>query len=671
MKNLFKGLVLSLLVVLVTNNVMSQKLFSNKVLVTIGDEQVTSDEFKRVYEKNNTQEELYEADAVNEYLDLYINFKLKVLEAKALKMDTASSFKKELEGYRSQLAKPYFVDDGVNELLLNEAYSHMKKDIRASHILLMFDENATPEDTLKVYTEIVKIRDEILNGKDFADAAVEYSDDPSARDREAIPNQQRFMKGNKGDLGYFTVFNMVYPFEEAAYNTGLNKISPVVRTKFGYHLLKVTDIKDAMGYAEVAHIFVALRPEATTEDSLRKAEKINNIYSKIQEGMPFEDAVAEYSEDKGSIKNQGKLSKFTCNRVVPEFVLVVDKLEVDEISAPVKTDYGFHIIKLINIEKPGTLEEETPKLKERLAKDQRSQKSEEAVILKIKKENKFKTYPKAINEVFAHIDSSIFTNTFVADSLAGMVKPVMKLNKEKYTQYDFARFVQDNEKKQENIDKDVYLNQLFTKFEKETCINYMDAHLEEQYPEFKELVKEYHDGILLFNLTDEKVWTKAVKDTIGLQEYFSDNRENYNWGERVDATVYRLKDKSATDKVRIIIERFDNDGDVAKALAEDSISSVRIVPDLFEKGDDKYVDMVNWKAGQLDIINSDVEELTVFVKINDVIAPQPKELNEARGLVTADYQSYLEKEWIEELKKKYPVSINEDVLATVIEDEKK
>ncbi len=252
-----------------------------------------------------------------------------------------------------------------------------------------------------------------------------------------------------------------------------------------------------------------------------------------------------------------------------------------------------------------------------------------------------------------------------------MVQPVMKLNKEKYTQYDFAKFVQNNEKKQDNIDKDVYLNQLFAKYEKETCINYMDAHLEEQYPEFKELVKEYHDGILLFNLTDEKVWTKAVKDTVGLQEYFSNNRENYNWGERVDATVYRLKDKSATDKVRVIIERFDNDGDVAKALAEDSISSVRIVPDIFERGDDKYVDMVDWKVGQLDIINSDVEELTVFVKINEVLAPQPKELDEARGLVTADYQTYLEKEWIEQLKKKYPVSINENVLANIIEEENK
>jgi Parvulin-like peptidyl-prolyl isomerase len=199
------------------------------------------------------------------------------------------------------------------------------KDIRASHILIMLDENAVPADTLKAYSKITSIYKEVISGKDFAEAAVEYSDDPSARDTEAIPNKQRFRQGNKGDLGYFTVFNMVYPFEEAAYNTKINEISPIVRTKYGYHIIKVTDIKDAMGYAEVAHIFVALRPEASTEDSLRKVEKIENIYSKIQEGLSFEDAVVQYSEDKGSAKNQGRLSKFSSNRVVPEFVKEVDK----------------------------------------------------------------------------------------------------------------------------------------------------------------------------------------------------------------------------------------------------------------------------------------------------------------------------------------------------------
>ncbi|MAE08478.1 MAG: hypothetical protein CL661_06920 [Bacteroidetes bacterium] len=670
MKNLSRGLLLSLAIVFAVSNAISQKSTGKKVLVTIGDEKVTASEFTKVYEKNNAQTDLYNEDAVREYLDLYINFKLKVLEAEALMMDTVVSFKTELAGYRDQLAIPYFVDETVNESLLEEAYNHLNKDIRASHILIMVDENAIPEDTLKAYNKISKIHKEVTTGKDFAEAAVEYSDDPSARDREAIPNKQRFRAGNKGDLGYFTVFNMVYPFENAAYNTGINQISPIVRTKYGYHIIKVTDIKDAMGYAEVAHIFVALRPEASTEDSIRKVEKINNIYSKIQDGLSFEDAVAEYSEDRGSIKNQGKLSKFSCNRVVPEFVKIVDNLEIDDVSEPVKTAYGFHIIKLINVEKPGTLEEESARLKERLTKDQRSRKSEDVVIAKIKIENKFKIYPEAITEIINAIDTSVLNKRFVADPLIGMTLPVMKLRKEKYTQYDFARFVQTNQRIQDNIDKDVYLNQLFTNFENENCINFMDKNLEDQYPEFKELVQEYHDGILLFNLTDDKIWTKAVKDTVGLQEYFFNNGDDYNWGERVNATVYELKDNTVLDKVSLIIEQNDNDGDIAKALDDDSIRSVQILPDVFEKGDDKYVDMVDWKIGISGPINSDVEELIVFVKISEIIPPRAKKLDEARGLVTADYQAFLEKEWIEQLKKKYPVRMNKEVLDLIISDHK-
>ncbi len=668
MKNLIKGLGLTLIFALIISSTIAQKSNGKKVLVTIGNETVTTDEFMQVYEKNNMQPDLYDEAAVKEYLDLYINFKLKVLEAEALKMDTVSSFKKELAGYRTQLAKPYFIDETVSEQLLNEAYSRLKTDVRASHILIMCDENATPKDTLAAFTKVLQIREEIIQGKDFSAAAVEYSEDPSARDRAAIPNQQRFKPGNKGDLGYFTVFNMVYPFESAAYNTKVNEVSSVVRTKYGYHLLKVAENKNAMGSAEVAHIFVALRPEATTEDSLRKVEKINNIYSKIQNGMSFEDAVLEYSEDQGSAKNQGKLSKFSSNRVVPQFVEVVDKLEVNEISEPISTAYGLHIIKLISIERPGTFEEESPKLKERLAKDQRALKSEEAVISKIKNENGFKTFPRDIEAIYAAIDSTVLTNSFVADNLSNMTKPVLKLKEEKYTQYDFAKFVQTNQSVQNNIDKDVYLGQLFAEYENESCINFMDKNLETQYPEFKSLIQEYHDGILLFNLTDEKVWSKAVKDTIGLEKYFDNNRNNYTWNERVNATVYKLKDKTDIKKVQDMIIYFDNDGDLANAFIEENISSVLIVPDKFEKGDNKYVDMVEWNVGLSENIDSDVEELTVFVKIHEILPPQQKELNEARGLVTADYQSYLEKEWIKELKNKYPVNLNNDALNTIIDN---
>jgi peptidyl-prolyl cis-trans isomerase SurA len=643
----------------------AQKSLDKEVLVNIGNEAVTVDDFMRVYDKNNSQTSMQDPTPIAEYLDLFVNFKLKVMEAEELKMDTNSTFQKELAGYREQLAKPYFIDESVNEALLEQAYQRKLKDVRASHILIMVDENARPEDTLAAYNKIVEVRELVVNGMPFEEAAVEYSDDPSAKDREEIPGKQRARPGNKGDLGYFTVFNMVYPFENAAYETPVGEISQPTRTRFGYHLIKVNDKKDALGTAQVAHIFVPILPGSTSEDSIADLEKINNIYQKIQEGMPFEEAVVEYSEDKGSAKNGGELSKFTCNRVVPEFVIAAESLQVGEVSEPVQTMYGYHILKLISRETPGTFEEESPKLKERLAKDERSHKSEEAVISNIKNEYKFKVYDKAKAELFAAIDTSIISKTFAAESVAGFTKPLMKLGSEKYTQYNFAVYAQANQKMQ-TIDKGVYLEQLFNQYVAETCLAYEDKHLEEKYPEFKALMEEYHDGILLFNLTDEKVWSKAVKDTTGLEQFFNAHRDNYMWGERLDATIFEVKKTEAVDTLRNWISRHMSDGEIAKKLDEDSITSVKIIPGLFEKGDNKIIDQVDWVAGTTVEVNSDVEELTVIIRIREILPPEPKKLNEARGLVTADYQTYLEKQWIEQLKEKYPVQVNQEILDVLV-----
>jgi len=666
MKSMKKVLGLVTLVLLGSSMLFAQFSFDDKTLMTIGDEKVSVGEFLKVYNKNNTQT-AYENSSVEEYLDLFINFKLKVKQAEELKMDTSKAFNRELGSYREQLAKPYFVDEAVNEALLEEAYNRMLKDLRASHILIIVDEDAPAEDTLKAYNKITEIRKEIINGLDFAEAAVAYSDDPSAKDRKEIPGKQSFMPGNKGDIGYFTVFNMVYPFETAAYNTPLDSISSPVRTKYGYHLLKVNDIQNAMGVVQVAHIFVALRPDASAADSVRKAEKINNIAQKIKEGMKFEDAVRKYSEDRGSIANKGKLSKFTCNRVVPEFVEVINKLNIDEISDPVKTRYGFHIVKLISRDTPGTFEKEAPHLKERIAKDQRARKSEEAVISKIKTENGFKVYEQAKDEVYQMIDTSVFDATFVADSLKMMTSTVLKIGKEKYTQYDFAEYVKKNQSRQEKGNLKAYLDKQFRGFVDETCLAYEDKNLENNYPEFRDLMQEYHDGILLFNLTDKEVWSKAVTDTVGLEKFFNGRSDQYMWNERVDATVYEIRDRTLTDKVKEIIMKYDSDGDIALALEQDSIKKlVNIKPGYYEKGDNKYVDQTGWKVGLSDQINSDVENLVVFVKVRKTLDPEPKKLDEARGLATADYQTYLEKEWIIELREKYPVTVNEKVLQKLL-----
>lgn len=644
-----------------SNALVAQSKLDKKTLMHIGDEKVTVKEFMDVFTKNNVQNELIDKKSLEEYLDLYINFRLKVMEAEALKMDTISSFITELEGYRKQLAKPYFTDEQVGEALLKEAYERKLQDVRASHILLMLDKNAPPQDTLEVWNRIMKIRERALAGEDFAALAEETSEDPSAKDREAIPNQRSFRPGNKGDLGYFSVFDMVYPFENGAYNTPVGDISMPLRSDFGYHLIKVVERTPASGLIEAAHIYASVNPDASPEEIAEKEEKINFIYSKIQDGMSFEDAVTEYSEDRGSAQREGKLSKFTVNRIVPEFVAAVKQMQANEISTPIRTIYGFHIIKLHSMEKPGTFEEEAPKLKERLTKDIRSQKSEEAVIEQIKADNNFKVYDENLQAFLAKLDTSSMKAAFDPAPFAMSKTPLFKLGKSQFTESDFASYFAEKQSVQDNTTPATYGYKLFKDFVKESCLAYEDARLEQKHPEFASLMKEYRDGILLFDLMDKQVWTKAVKDTSGLKAFHEGHRNQYQWQERASATIYTVTSNDQLERIKLLLSTISDDTELRLAFENDSIRNVRLQPGKFERGDNKYVDATDWKLGLSSEIIAEADKHTIFVRIHEILPAQPKELDEARGIITSDYQNYLEKVWVKELRNKYPVKVNEKV----------
>lgn len=643
----------------------AQNKLDKKVLMTIAEEPVTVKEFMDVYGKNNVNNQVIDQKSLEEYLELYINFKLKVKEAESLKMDTAKAFLEELEGYRKQLAKPYFTNEKVSEALLKEAYDRKLQDVRASHILLRLDKNALPEDTLRVYQKAMELRKRILAGEDFADVAAEASEDPSARDREEIPGKQSFRPGNKGDLGYFSVFDMVYPFENGAYNTPVDEISMPVRSDFGYHLIKVTERSPATGTIEVAHIYLSLPINAPDSLDQEKSERIQRIYEEIQGGMKFEEAVKAYSEDRGSAQRDGKLSKFTVNRIVPEFVETVKTLEVDEISKPVRTVYGYHIIKLIGTEAPGSFEEEKAKLSERLAKDSRAQKSEQAVIAQIKKENGFKANEANLQSFISQLDSTFVSGKWEASEGLSNDNSLFKLGKKNYTNTDFIAFVKSKQSKQENLNAAQYARQLFAQFTDQSCLDYEDSQLERKYPEFAALMEEYRDGILLFDLMDKEVWSKAVKDTTGLEAFYEAHKNNYMWGERADATVYTINKEDDVAHVKAILETGLSDEALLKRLDQDSIRSVRIKTGKFEKGDNNFVDMTEWKTGLSDELKTNVDKGSVFVRIHKVLAPEPKALDEARGIITSDYQTELEKQWVNRLREKYPVTVNQKIFDKV------
>ncbi len=635
-----------------------------RTLLKINGEKVSVAEFMRIYQKNNVETDVIDKKSLEEYLDLFINFKLKVKEAEELGLDTMQSFIDELNGYRKQLTKPYFIDEEVNQQLLEEAYERKIVDLRASHILIRLDKNTSPEDTLEAYNKIYEIKQKAEAGEDFGDLAVEFSDDPSARDMEEIPGQRPFRKGNRGDLGYFTVFDMVYPFESAAYNTPEGDVSNIVRTQFGYHIIKIEDRKEAMGNATVAHIYIKMPPNASAEDSARAHDNIKKAYTELESGESFEDVVRKYSDDQGSKEKGGELPPFGVNRMVPEFIDAISGLEEPgDYSEPVLTQYGWHIVKLIERKKPGSFEEEKDKLKERLQRDARSHKSEEAVITKVKKEYKFKEFPKNKETLRALLDSSYLQRNWNADTAANMNKKLFRIGKESYTQYDFARYLDKQQKRNRETSLDLIFNTAYTDFVDEKILEFLDSRLEEIYPDFGALMKEYRDGILLFELTDQKVWSKAVKDTAGLEKFHMKHRNDYMWDERVMASVIKVSDPEKLEEIRKKAEGGVKAKDIADVYSRDSLEVMEFETGKFAKGENEYVDQVKWEVG----ISKNMEEgdKIVFVAIRQIVEPEPKSLNEARGLITADYQTYLEKQWIGQLREKYDVTINEKVLSSI------
>lgn len=634
-----------------------------RTLVTVADERVTVDEFMYVYKKNNSQGETFDKKSVEEYLDLYVNFKLKVKEAESLGLDTVQAFIDELAGYRAQLAEPYFVNEGIMDELLQEAYERKKLDLRASHILITVGPNAMPEDTLKAHQIAMALRIRVMDGEPFGKVAMEESQDPSARDRKSPRNDQT-IPGNKGDLGYFSVFDMVYPFETGAYNTVVGNVSMPVRTDFGYHLIQVNDRISAQGSIEAAHLYLKMPDSASAADSASKEKEAMDIYDKIQAGEVFEDLVKKYSDDKGSATRGGMLPAFNVNRMVPEFIAAISQMhDSGQVSKPVLTSYGWHIIKLHS--KTGLLpfEEVEGDMRKRLEKDKRAQKSTSVIIEDIKKEYGYKEFEEGLNEIYDLVDSSIYVGQWVIPEDVEFSKAVMMIGDMDGSQQDFAEYIQakQNITKAEKINE--FINKKFKEFSDEKCREYEDSQLENKYPEFKAIVREYRDGILLFELTNEKVWAFASQDTVGLQNYYDAHQKDFMWETRLDASIYTVNDTSYTLKIREMLESGKSDEEIEEVIFNDSLNIVRIEKKKFQKDENTTIDGIKWKKGVTPTVKKGNKE--EFVRVYGKIASEPKSFDEARGLITAGYQEQLEKSWIEELKGKYPVVIDEVVLTSL------
>jgi len=491
---------LTLLVVLCfTSIVFSQK--KDKVLLTIDGEKISVSEFKRVYEKNLDAIDNDEAKDVQKNLDLFINYKLKVKEAYTINLDTLPSYVKEMDGYKNQLSAPYLQDTSYINKLVEDAYFRTKNEIKAKHILIRTPKIPTPKDTLAAYQKITSIRDRILNGESFEKVAEETSEDPSARD-----DQKSGRKGNQGNLGYFSAFKMVYPFEEAAYSTKVGEVSKPFRTRFGYHIVQVDSLRISKGEVEVAHILL-------TNDTKNAKQLIDSLYGRLQNDEQFKALARKYSNDTGSKSKGGKLRKFGSGAMVKSFEDVAFSLEKEgDYSKPFQTRFGWHIVQLIKKHPVGSFEDLKTELKSRVKSGERAQLSQQAVINKLKKQ-----YTISENNVAKEIFSNDNIRTIAVDSLQQIL---LTINNKEIKQEAFINYIK-NRKNKPVFD-------LYTDFKDQEILSYYKENLEKTEPEFAYTLQEYKDGLLLFELMQRKIWDKSSKDTLGLKDFYAANLKNYD-----------------------------------------------------------------------------------------------------------------------------------------------
>ncbi len=741
----------------------STKVASKKdpVILTIANTPVYRSEFQYVYEKNiNAQDSLYSPKSLRNYLDLFVNFKLKVAEAQQNGIDTSQAFQEELNSYQDILAKPYLSDQQVLEKLVREAYDRQSEQISASHILVSLAPNAQGEDTVEAYQKILEIHQKAEAGENFEKLATQYSEDPSARN-------------TGGSLGYFTSLQMVYPFENAAYLTPQGQVSDIVRSVYGYHILKVRDRKPNPGRFQVAHLMIQVLPSSSDQTKKESQQKIDSLYKALQNGAEWDNLVLKNSQDATSRTKGGLLPEFGVGEVLPVIEKAAQSIQqVNSYSQPVQSPYGWHIFKLISRNPRPSYADQKAQIKQLVEKDERYSLARNSLLKRLQSTYAMKIFEEVREKSLNTTDSSLLDGAWSYNSQDNLAyERILSFNlngtSKNFFARDFFAYVSDKQTLRADWpDPRDLMGHYFDKFVEYQTLELEKEQLSLKYPEYRLLIKEYREGMMLFQMMTDEVWQKAIQDTSGCKQYFLKNRENYRWKQRANALIcelgkpdilgqlksYLLKglypvydtetdflyfdeDQNALDEKSIeIISEFvktleDNPSFIVEiaghadpsedsAMAQKRISPVLsyfnfkgISPDristknfgntqpisrdksknrrvelklytsdkkelekifnklnqknlkltegVYEKGDNPLLDRVDWKPGAAQF-NSDGK--LIYVEIYDLKEPRLKEYDEARGYVITDYQKVLEEKWLRELRQKYPIKINDQVV---------
>lgn len=623
----------------------------DEVLMTIDGNGITKEEFEYIYNKNNANNAI-DKKSLAEYLELFKNFKLKVIEAEHRGLDTLPSFVNELRGYRNQLAKPYLTDLSMEEKLCEEAYEHLKQDVEVSHILVKLPDNATPADTLAAYQKALKARAR-LDKEDFGAVALDMSDDPS-------------VKNNNGYLGFFTGGMLVYPFEKAMYTLADGDISEPVRTFYGYHVIKVHSHRPAVGQVRVSHIMKMVQKDASEADWQKAHDEILAIDARLKNGEDFATVAKEASDDRGTAVRGGELSWFGVGRMVREFEKAAFALEnIGDVSEPVRSPFGWHIIKLDDKRGLEPYEKKRPELLRQMQRDERAQLGRNVLVDRLKKEYGYQEKTSAMDGVVAFLQQHPVIDSAYLAAVDELTDTLATFADMSLMQRDLAFVI--GITGGEGMPSLAMLDEKVKDFVAEQILSYEDTQLESKYPEFRYLMQEYHDGILLFDISNTEVWDKAAKDTEGLQAYFAANKANYAWDvPHYKGRIVYCKDEATAKNVKKLIAKLPSDSVnsyLDARINNDSVTLVKTTVGLWKQGDNPVVDKLAFKDKTVETVEN--AEFPVVFVVGKMLKKGPEAYTDVRGAVTADYQNELERRWIEELRAKYPIAVDEKVLKSL------
>jgi peptidyl-prolyl cis-trans isomerase SurA len=635
---------------------------TDPVLFKVENDEVRVSEFRFIYDKNIGSKADYTEASLNEYLEMYQNFKLKVRKAKDMGLMEDKNLQRELDGYRKQLSSSYLTDKEIVDKLVREAYDRSKKDILISHILVLLPENASQDQVELAFSKIKALRAQV-SPANFADVATQQSQDPTARE-------------NGGDMGYFTSMQLPYELENVIYTTPEGSISEPVRTRFGYHIVWVRGSRPARGQVQAAHILLRTSETDAEQNKLQETQ-INNIYAELKRGAKFEDLVAKFSEDNTSKASEGVIGWFGINRYSKEFEDAAFALKNDgDFSAPIKTAAGWHIIRRVKAMQNPSYEEARTELTTKVRKDSRFNLVQQALVDKIVADAGLNLNQAVRKTILDSLMVSPDFNTYrwKMPTMPNAQEVLFSVGTQKVTVKEFIEFALRNPADRVNAvaktgesKQEAGLEAIFKKKIAETALAYEESQLGTKYPDFRNLMREYEEGILLFEVAKRLIWDKASSDETGLQAFYNQNGGKYKWDERARIIQYKIKSEDAklVAKIMKYAKKKGPEAVVAKFnTAENKL--VEFSEQYIEKGKDKGMQNLKWAKGSMDVPVVATPGTTSFRKVESILPSTPKSLQEARGYVVADYQDYLEKEWVKELRGSYKIEVNKDVLKSLV-----